>query len=418
MKNAAVTPPAGPTWLETLGFTDNPFYLYPVPADDVSIGKGFIDRDTEKDLVRNYTELRGYKLLILGAVGEGKSSFLNLFLNTGRKLDKNAITLDAQNISDREAFIEALLKSLLSYTDRMEKEQAKLLNDRLTVLGIAKKTETVSKEVSAELSAKLIAVVAALSGKVGAKSAKSEEIEYYTPPRIKLLEAINNEVLPQIFQSADFMLLLDNAQASLLTEVAQILPSNILLIATINDETFRDPEVYPKMTNAFHGNLPMPKIERSTLETFVNGRIKKFSKTGKPPITIDKAAMDLLHDFTRGNLRKSFQLCFQALMKHKRDIDANMLQGEINQECSMLAKSLDAIDAKIMNILARSDGLTVKQLHNKGLKDATSQRNLFDRIASLESKVLIRTREKREEKRKPLRVHYVSESMKDFFAHL
>src|SRR5208282_2758043 len=112
-----------------------------------SIGKGFIDRETEKGQVKNYAELKGYKLLILGGVGEGKSSALNLFLNTGKKLGKINIMLDGLKMSDGESFIEALLGSLRTVTDQLEEDKVKLLDDKLTELGIAKKTTTVSGEV-------------------------------------------------------------------------------------------------------------------------------------------------------------------------------------------------------------------------------------------------------------------------------
>lgn len=60
------------SWLEDLGFTENPFYLDPVPPDDDSINKGFIDRKDEQQIIQSIAELKKYRLLVLGRTGEGK----------------------------------------------------------------------------------------------------------------------------------------------------------------------------------------------------------------------------------------------------------------------------------------------------------------------------------------------------------
>lgn len=409
------------SWLEELGFVDNPFYLDPVRPDDNSISKGFIDREKEQQLVESYAELKRYRLLILGRVGEGKSSVLNLFLNRGRKLGKNIVVLDGLKVSNREGFIETLLTSLQGIIHQMPEHEAKLLDDRLTKLGVVSKKKLKSQEVGSEVGAKFSAIVAAISGKLTAKESTSEETEYYIPPRIKQLEAIYNELLPHIFDSASFMLLLDNLEGGfseisrehLLDEVIQTIPNSVLLVATANHEILTERSLRSKIPTIFDGFLHMEKVDREKLETFVNRRMGNYAKHGKPKIAISKEAMDLIYDFTEGNLRDSFQLCFQALMKHKCNIDAKMIQEEIDQKCSLLLGGLGDTEKSVLHLLADSDGLTVNQIHSRLKKPSmVSSRALYNVCLSLERERIIRGRQHRVQKKRPTIVYYLPKSMK------
>jgi hypothetical protein len=82
------------TWLGQLGFTENPFYLDPVSADSQVISKGFINRKKERSSAEDFAQLNEGKLLILGSVGEGKSSLLNLLQYNAEKAGKFALLID------------------------------------------------------------------------------------------------------------------------------------------------------------------------------------------------------------------------------------------------------------------------------------------------------------------------------------
>jgi ABC-type transport system involved in cytochrome bd biosynthesis fused ATPase/permease subunit len=94
------------TWLEKLGFTENPFYSEPVSADAQVISKGFINRKKERSSAEDFAQLSEGKLLILGSVGEGKSSLLNLLQYNAEKAGKFALRINLLNAETTEAFIE------------------------------------------------------------------------------------------------------------------------------------------------------------------------------------------------------------------------------------------------------------------------------------------------------------------------
>src|ERR1700693_725555 len=97
------------SWLQELGFIQNPFYLESVPIGENKIEKGFINRQKEIDQINDFAQAEQGKLLLLGHTGEGKSSLLNVFECTSKRLQKIVLRVDIQKANSEEKFLEALL---------------------------------------------------------------------------------------------------------------------------------------------------------------------------------------------------------------------------------------------------------------------------------------------------------------------
>jgi len=200
------------TWLEEIGFTSNPFYLDPVSSEKDALAKGFVNRLRERKMARDFMELRFGKLMILGKVGEGKSSLLNLMDANARESRKLVMWIDIQQARTKELFMEAVLIEAMRNADKIPDKQKAKLRVALHELQIVRKKGAKGEKLTASIEGKLGAVLAYLKAKIGAEESKVEEVEYYVPPRLRKLEGIANSVLPALFDTVQVAILCDNLE--------------------------------------------------------------------------------------------------------------------------------------------------------------------------------------------------------------
>lgn len=382
------------SWLDNLGFTGNPFYLEPVPAEGKAITKGFVDRGRERNSAEDFIQLRAGKLLILGRVGEGKSSLLNLLEYEATKKKKLILRIDLQRLQTKELFFEALLREMQRSADSIPLKQKEDLNRKLEDLAITRKTGKKTYKSVASVEGKLGALIAHIKGRIGAEEEEAERVEYYVPPRIRKLQGIAEQVLSVVFDSVSTIVLCDNLEKltnpelkSFITEVASLLPSNISMVATAN-VTELDPNTLQKCYDNFDVPLLMDKVDTAPkLREFIEARMTSYSKTRKPPIFFDEGAVEMLLERTGGNLRESFRYCYFAIQKFKKDINKKMMLEAIRDCDAPRFEVLSETDNKLLEFLAsQEDRATIKEVfeafREEGLeKDALRKR--LDNLATL-----------------------------------
>ena len=129
------------SWLEELGFSENPFYLGPVPATESAIKLGFINRKKDLENIDDFAQLKKGKLLLLGRRGEGKSSLLNVFEYKSRRLGKFILKVDIQKTNKPEKFLEAILNEVQSQISSIPENNQKELMEKLEDLNVIKRKE-------------------------------------------------------------------------------------------------------------------------------------------------------------------------------------------------------------------------------------------------------------------------------------
>lgn len=347
------------TWLGQLGFTENPFYLEPVSADSQVIGKGFINRKKERSSAEDFAQLNEGKLLILGSVGEGKSSLLNLLQYNAENAGKFALRIDLLKAETTETFIEALLTELQRNTDSIPKASKDKLDGKLDDLEISTKRAKKGTKIASSFEGKLGALIAYVKGRVSGEQVKEEEIEYYVPPRIRRLQGIVEQVLPAIFDSASAILLCENLEKlpmsgfkTWVEQTVNLLPKHILLAATANVCDL-DSGTLKMCYDNFSVTLQMESIDKSAkLGEFIDGRMVNYSKAAKPPIRFDEGAITALLDRTGGNLRESFRYCYSALQKFKGDVGEDMMEEAIGDVDAPKFAVLSETDKGLLSLLS------------------------------------------------------------------
>lgn len=384
-------------WIEELGFSENPFYLHPVPADGNAIERGFINRKKELENINNSAQLKRGKLLLLGRIGEGKSSILNVFEYKTKQFERVILRVDIQKANTREKFLEALLNETKLEIPSIPEEAQKALDERLDDLQIVKRKKESQIKVKAEVESKIGALIASIRAKIGAEEAKGEEVEYYVAPRVQKVEGIFNYFLPILFSYFEGVLICDNLEKlgstsfnTFLTEIVQMLPSNILFITT-GDISKIDTPALRKCYDLFDVLLMMEHIDTaSELELFINGRVKAYSTGNVPRIAISKKAIEVLLERTGGNLRECFRYCFFALQKFKKDIDETLIAEAILEVDKPRFEVLDELEKRIMNILSSYDEATVKNISEELKEDEVSNKTLKNRLDNLVLTGLVR----------------------------
>jgi polyhydroxyalkanoate synthesis regulator phasin len=385
-----------PTWLEELGFASNPFYLDPVPSEKDSITKDYVDRLKEGKMAHDFMELRSGKLIILGKVGEGKSSLLNLMDVNAEESGKLVMRIDIQQARTKELFIEAVLTEAMRNADKIPDKQKTKLRVALDELQIVRKKGAKAERLAASIEGKLGAVLAYLKAKIGAEETKVEEIEYYVPPRLRKLEGIASTVLPVIFDSVQVAVLCDNLEKlpdsefkEFLRELITALPTNILLVVTANI-TELEPQTLERCYQAFDVPLLMDKIDSlEKLAEFIDGRMIKHSLDGKLSIRFERDAIALLLDRTGGNLRETFRYCLFALQRFKTDIKEAMMLEAIRDCDAPRFEVFSETDKKLLKYLATEESISLQEIFlalkkDEGVKTKDALRKRLDNLAVLQ----------------------------------
>lgn len=379
-------------WLKKLGFAENPFYLYPVPADEKAIRQGFIDRLKELSNADDFVQLRKGKLLVLGRRGEGKSSLLNVFEFKAMQLGKLIIRVDISKTREKEMFLESLLREIQIKIASISDDKKEELDKKLEDLEVIKRKKTKKIKSAAEIEGKIGALLASIRGKIAAEGTKGEEIEYYIAPRIRRLEGIFNEFLPLLFTSFEGILICDNLEKlslkdfkRFLIDTVQTLPDNILFVTT-GDLTKIDAQTLDKCYDVFDIPIMMEKIDKaSELRQFIDGRLKAYSLDQPPKISVDQKSIEALMDRTDGNLRECFRYCFFALQKSKTDISDSMITEAIIQCDRPRFEVLDELDKKILITVAsltEADAKTILETIKTEEMDVSTLRRRLDNIAN------------------------------------
>jgi hypothetical protein len=384
------------TWLENLGFIENPFYSEPVSADERVISKGFINRKNERSSAEDFAQLSEGKLLILGSVGEGKSSLLNLLQYNAEEAGKFALRIDLLNAETTETFIEALLIELQRNADKIPKASKDILDRKLDDLKISTKRTKKGTKIASSLEGKLGAIVAYVKGRVSGEQVKEEEIEYYIPPRIRQLQGIFQQVLPAIFDSASAIVLCENLEKLPMSEfkawvkqTINLLPKHILLAATANICEL-DPSTLQTCYDNFSVPLKMESVnETAKLREFIDGRMANYSRDAKPPIRFDDNAIAALLDRTGGNLRESFRYCYSALQKFKRNVDETMMEKAIEDVDAPRFAVLNETDKKLLSLLS-SEGPSAMDDVLKAFKGEEGRDALRKRLDGLATSGLVK----------------------------
>lgn len=379
------------TWFEQLGFTDNPFYLEPVSAEGRTIAKGFVDRMKERSSAEDFAQLKEGKLLLLGHIGEGKSSLLNLLQYNAEKDGRLVLRIDLLNAQTKEAFTEALLTELQRKSDKIPGASKDKLNRKLDELNISRKKEKKGTKITSAVEGKLGALIAYVKAKVSGEEIEEEEIEYYVPPRIRRLQGLVEHVLPAIFDSTSPILLCENLEKlpiaafkQWVKQTVNLLPSNVLLAATANINEL-DSDTLKMCYDNFSIPLQMEKIgEITKLREFIEGRMINYSMAVQPPIKFDDGAITALLDRTGGNLRESFRYCYSALQKFKRDISADMMIEAMTDVDAPRFEVLNETDRKLLGQLTSGSQFTLDEivaaLEGEEGKDAIRKR--LDNLAT------------------------------------
>jgi len=383
-----------PHWLDELGFTGNPFYLDPVPSDRNAISKGFVDRLKERRACEDFMQFKGQRLLILGRVGEGKSSLLNLLDANATESGKLVLRIDALHAGTSEALMEVLLGQLAEKADKIPSKQREELGRALDDLKVISKKGRKGEKLAASVEGKLGAIVAYIKGKLGSEEIKAEEFEYFVPPRLRKLEGIATNLLPAIFDALPAAVLCDNLEKlpeaqflAFVTEVIAALPNSVNIAATANIAELQ-PRTLQRCYEAFDVPILMERIDSpGKLTEFIEGRMAKHAKTGKPPIHLDSKALKFLLDRTGGNLRESFRYCLFALQRSKGDVKGSMMLEAIRDCDAPRFEILSETDRKLLDFLAREEDASLEQVflavrRSEGIETKDALRKRLDNLAT------------------------------------
>jgi hypothetical protein len=384
------------SWLQELGFTQNPFYLEPVPIGENKIEKGFINRQQEINQINDFAQSEQGKLLLLGHTGEGKSSLLNVFECTSNKFNKIVLRVDIQKANSKEKFIEALLTEVQQKLNLIPKSNQQDLNKQLSELNIVKRKKGDEFKVGTELESKIGAVLASIRGKLSIEAKEKQEVEFYIAPRIQKLEGIFNYFLPVLFKPLKVTLICDNLEKlseidfeRFIERIVHSLPSNVVFITT-GDISRGTSKNLKNLYNAFDIIVMMNHLNTvEELRRFIDGRIVSYAINGVPKIAIDDSAIATLLDRANGNLRECFRYCFYALQKYRKSIDEPMISQAILDVDKPRFELLDDLDKKIMCTLATSHKIILKEISEE-LVDEASFSTIRDRLDNLSSIGLVK----------------------------
>lgn len=382
-------------WLESLGFNGNPFDMDPVGSNSKAIEKGFVDRTKERSSAEDFVQLPSGKLLILGNIGEGKSSLLNLLEYNSRTAGRVImVRIDFSSTRDKQTFFERILAEVQNQADTLSSEVKQELEVKLKDLAISSDTQKKSSKTAASLEGKIGAVIAYLKGTIKQEEGGEDKIEIYVPPRIRKLEGICTQLLPALFDSVpvfiiceDLDKLSDSEIKVFLNETIPLLPPSTLIAVSANVLGL-DPSIRKDCSDVLHVPLRMAKIDTpEKLREFIDGRMCKFSEGGKPRISFDNKSVEMLFDRTGGNLRQTFRYCYVALQMFKKNITEQMILEAI-KECDLpFLEGLSDNDKQTLDYLATTDGpLTLKEIY-EALKDEQGEgKDSFrKRLTKLES---------------------------------
>ena len=233
------------------------------------------------------------------------------------------------------------------------------MTESLDDLKISTKRTKKGTKIAGSFEGKMGALIAYVKSRVTGEHVNEEEIDYYVPPRIRMLQGIVEQVLPAIFDSASIILLCENLEKlpmsgfkTWVEQTVNLLPKHMLLAATVNVCDL-DASTLKMCYDNFSHPLQMESInDVAKLGEFIDGRMVNYSRTGKPPIEFDQGALAVLLDRSGGNLRESFGYCYSALQKFKHNVDEEMMLEAIADFDAPKFKVLNETDKGLLSLLS------------------------------------------------------------------
>ena len=152
--------------LVDLGFLGNPFFLEPIPPDREIIRRAFIDREEETGRVKHFVGLPAGRLLLLGIIGEGKSSLLNVAEEFAASNGIMPIHVDGSVSSNLEQIVEMLLHLLQKRLEDFDEKKLSELAKAVKELDVEEVTEEEKAQIEGTVEAGIGALIATLKSKV------------------------------------------------------------------------------------------------------------------------------------------------------------------------------------------------------------------------------------------------------------
>jgi hypothetical protein len=384
----------------------NPFFLEPVPPDRTLIKRAFIDRDEENLKIERFVSLRARRLLILGRMGEGKSSLLNVAEQAAKEhMPQNGILclrIDGLGITDIDKMLEVLLHHLQRDLERLDEKRRSELAKAVKELDIEVVSEEEREKIEGSVEAGVGGLIATLRAKVTGQIATGRKV-VYRPRGAVRTETILEDILPSLFNQLQTLIVFDNTEKlgphlfRNAIEALDRLPRNILCIATGDSQEIGRSNM-DLCYKVFDDFCPMKAVDEDAIAEFVNGRLTSFSIDRKPKVRIQNDALKGLFERTRGNLRETFRYCYGALESSANAdvskpvvITRPMVVKAIADVDAPRFAALDEYDTFLMKTIAKSSGSTVDQLIRRSLhvEDKADRVTTRDRLETLRASGLL-----------------------------
>ncbi|MEW6096860.1 MAG: P-loop NTPase fold protein [bacterium] len=352
-------------WLEDLGFVGNPFFLEPI---DSSL-KGFVNRTKEKDSLEKCIITRRGKYILVGSIGLGKTSLLNIMEGYSKDNGFMIIKTDFLHQQSKEDFYNQLIKGLEDIVEKYPKIKKKIekMLEKTQIISRRKKKGAKTKP---EVSSKISAILIEFAAKVIGESEETEDIEFFVPPYLQQAIDVFNESTKIITDEKPLIIISDNldkltpeAFNTILKSIIDALPTHLVFLTTGN-YTHLSLENVALAQNVFDLNIDIPEIETTAqIREFVDGRMMAFSKnTSVSPIHFPNDVLNLLLEKTKGNLRETFRYCFGAIVEYGNQISRDNMIKTIKTIDATLLKNVDERDKDILKNMKEEKTYTLSQL--------------------------------------------------------
>ncbi len=355
------------------------------PVDIEKHGEAaFVDRESIKELVKRISDMREGKYILLGDLGEGKSSGLNYADYKLREAGFGTIKISLQPCKHtRDVYIKIL--EGIGAVDLKKESRERVLE----ALEKEYKTETTThyeKQISGGVGAVLNLVIGKITSEGGRREVVGESIKTSRLECMqlqKLLELVTKEFSGT--KTAFIMDDLDKFEPTLLLNtlryVVDSLPDSIPLITTGDKRTLGISHINRAYYDHFtlpHTIFPIDKPGR--LEEFIMGRVEAYSQYKEKIASLfNDEALGILFDRTNGNLRESFRYCQQVMsdMKEARVRGEDIIES-IRKVDRSRTVGLGEDHVAILRFLSKKESFSVYDAEEYVDKSRTHLNRLMD----------------------------------------
>lgn len=388
-------------WLLEFGFSKNPFFLESVDIEKHG-EKAFVNRESIKEIVKRISNVREGKYMLLGDLGEGKSSGLNYADHKLKEEGFESIKISLLPCKHtRDVYIK-LLEGIGAID--LKKENRERIIDVLEREYKEKITTYHEKQTSGEVGAVLNLIIGKITSKSGKREVMGESITTSKSECMelqKLLEMVTKELsgTKTVFIIDD----LDKFELTLLLNtlryVIDSLPDSIPLITTGDKKTLDISHINKAYYDHFtlpHIIFPIDTPER--LKEFIMGRVRAYSPYKEKIASLfNDKAIEILSDRTNGNLREAFRYCQQVMSDIK---EPKVLEEDIIRAIRKVDESriigLNEDHITILKIFSKEESFSIYDAEKYVGKSKTHLNKLVEELIerNLTYKVRIGTRGK------------------------